>query len=242
MFTSVSNGIISRCWSRQFGWDEADGPLWSNPARLLPHGGDFKDYHGVMAMDVMSGSVVSVPQALQAVLGPVLLESGSTPTINATRLSPDLISDVIGPVFVGYAEVVTGIPRHPVQLLGAKDTAHISALEAACDATEWDHGGSVLGEAAVMCGVFSGGTLAALAGYEVWDTTVAHISIITHPEHRGQGYGHSAVAFLAKHAAWKKLLPQYRTMQANVPSMAIAQSLGFEHFATSVAVRLKGGE
>src|SRR6478736_4456082 len=105
MFSPASNGIISRCWSRQFGWDEADGPLWAKPARLLPHGGDFEDYHGVMAMDALSGSVVSVPQALQAELGPALLESSATPTENATRLSPDLISDIIGPVFIGYAEV-----------------------------------------------------------------------------------------------------------------------------------------
>jgi GNAT superfamily N-acetyltransferase len=242
MFSSVSHGIISRCWSRQFGWDEGDGPLWSKPARLLSNGGGFKDYHGVMAMDALSGSVVSVPQVLQSELGPALLESSAPPTENAIRLSPDLISDIIGPVFIGYAEVVTGVPHHPVQLLGTKDTAYLSALEAACDATEWDHGGSVMGEAAVMCGVFVDGTLASLAGYEVWDSTIAHISVITHPDHRGQGYGHSAVAFLAKHAAWKKLFPQYRTLEANKPSMAIAQSLGFEHFATSVAVRLKRGE
>lgn len=240
MFSATSNGIISRCWSRHFGWDEAAGPLWSSPARLLSHGGELMDYHGVMAMDGLQGAVVSVPAALRSELEPALLSIDSPPTVKAAQLPPDKVAGVIGPAFIGYAEVVISPPRHPVQLLGAKDAHHIDAFQQACDATEWEHGGSNAGDAAVICGLFAGPTLAALAGYEIWDGTVAHISIITHPEHRGQGYGHSAVAFLAKHALWKKLLPQYRTLEGNKASMAIAQTVGFEYFATSVAVRLRG--
>jgi GNAT superfamily N-acetyltransferase len=239
MFSPASHGTISRCWSRHFGWDEADGPLWSNPARLLVHGGELTDYHGVMAMDGLDGSVVSVPSTLRSELEPALLDIGAPPTVKATQLPQDKVADVIGPAFIGYAEVVISPAHHQVQLLSAKDEEHIASLQQACDATEWEHGGSSVGKAAVICGLFAGSTLAALAGYQVWDGAVAHISVITHPEHRGQGYGHSAVAFLAKHALWKKLLPQYRTLKSNQPSMAIAQTLGFEYFATSVAVRLK---
>lgn len=239
MFSPSTSGIISRCWSRHFGWDEANGPLWSSPARVVPHGGELMNYHGVMAMDGPEGSVVSVPSPLQGELEPALLESGASPTINATRLPPDMVSMVLGPAYIGYAEVVTGSPRHQVQLLGRKDALAVASLQEACETVDWESGGSDLEVAPVACGVFAGETLVALAGYEIWDGTVAHISIVTHPGHRGEGFGRSAVAFLARHAQWKKLLPQYRTLEGNAPSMAIARSLGFEHFGTSVAVRFK---
>jgi GNAT superfamily N-acetyltransferase len=193
----------------------------------------------MMVMDIPNGSVISLPPSHLEEFAPVLLAPGAAPTENARNLPPDIISRIVGPAFVGYAEVVTGRPLHPVQLLGPKEAAHIAALQEACDPTEWEHGGSSLEVADVVCGVFAGETLAALAGYEIWDGTVAHISIITHPEHRGLGYGRSSVAFLARHAEWKQLLPQYRTLEDNVPSIAIARALGFEHFGTSVAVRLK---
>jgi hypothetical protein len=37
------------------------------------------------------------------------------------------------------------------------------------------------------------------------------------------------------------LVPQYRTLEANKSSMAIARALGFELYATTVAVRLTPG-
>ncbi|MEZ0273905.1 MAG: GNAT family N-acetyltransferase, partial [Roseimicrobium sp.] len=151
-------------------------------------------------MDIPEGSVISLPPALLEDLAPVLLASGTPPTENAKKLPPDQISRVIGPAFIGYAEVVTGSPLHPVQLLGPKEAADIALLQEACDATEWEHGGSSLEEADAICGVFAGDTLAALAGYKIWDGTIAHISVVTHPEHRGMGYGRSSVAFLARHA------------------------------------------
>ncbi len=242
MFSPSTCSTISRCWSRLFGWDETLGPLWANPPRVIAHGGDHMNYHGMMVMDIPGGSVISLPHSHLEELAPVLLAGDTPPTENARNFPPDQVSRVIGPAFIGYAEVVTGSPLHPVQLLGPKEAPQIARLQEACDAGEWEQGGSSLDGADAVCGVFAGDTLASLAGYEIWDGTVAHISIVTHPEHRGMGYGRSSVAFLARHAAWKKLLPQYRTLEENVPSLAIARSLGFEHFGTSVAVRLKGAE
>jgi predicted GNAT family acetyltransferase len=68
--------------------------------------------------------------------------------------------------------------------------------------------------------------------------TSSHIAVITHPDFRGRGYGRSAVAHLAARALAAGLLPQYRTLVANHSSIHVAQSLGFELYATSMAVRL----
>ena len=85
--------------------------------------------------------------------------------------------------------------------------------------------------------MFANGELIALAGYETWGGTIAHISIVTHPSHRNQGAGRTAVAGVTQHALRAGLLPQYRTLQSNQPSIRIAEALGFSAYATSMAVR-----
>jgi predicted GNAT family acetyltransferase len=67
---------------------------------------------------------------------------------------------------------------------------------------------------------------------------IAHISIITHPDHRGLSLGRSAVAHLAGRAIAAGLLPQYRTLESNQASMRVAELLGFRSYATSVSIRL----
>jgi GNAT superfamily N-acetyltransferase len=121
----------------------------------------------------------------------------------------------------------------------ARDGAAVSRLQAACSEQEWEHGGSDPAHGRTF-GVFDGGgELEALAGYEIWDETIAHISIVTHPARRGKGSGRAAVARAAEHALEAGLLPQYRTLRANAPSMSLARRLGFSEYGFSVYVRLE---
>lgn len=102
---------------------------------------------------------------------------------------------------------------------------------------DWDNlSESITPETSAAC--FAGETLAALATYEVWGGRLAHIGVVTHPVHRGRGHGRSAVAHLARMALAAGLIPQYRALESNIPSIRIAEALGFRCFATSVAVRL----
>jgi RimJ/RimL family protein N-acetyltransferase len=80
--------------------------------------------------------------------------------------------------------------------------------------------------------------LLALAGYEVWNDTIAHIAVVTHPLHRGRSLGGAAVALAARHALQARLVPQYRTLRANAPSLGIASRLRFREYGFSVYVRL----
>jgi predicted GNAT family acetyltransferase len=89
-----------------------------------------------------------------------------------------------------------------------------------------------------VAGVFADGVLAAAAGYEVWGETIAHIAVVTHPAFRGRGLGAAAVSRIAAEAVERGLLAQYRTLEANAPSLAIADRLGFQPYARSLAVRL----
>jgi len=78
-----------------------------------------------------------------------------------------------------------------------------------------------------------------MAGYKVWGREIAHISIVCAPRHRGDGLASAAVACAAQHALSAGLVPQYRTLASNGPSMAVAGKIGFEAYGFSVSVRLE---
>jgi predicted GNAT family acetyltransferase len=147
---------------------------------------------------------------------------------------------VIGPAFVGYTDEEAFRPAkdEDTRLLTAQDMTALADLREACSALEWRDGGSQLGEQPVV-GAFDRQCLVAAAGYKVSANVIAHTSVITHPQYRGQGYGKAVVSKLTAEALSRGLVPQYQTLEANIPSVVIAQALGFERYATTVAVRLK---
>lgn len=205
--------------------------------RSAVHGPELEGYGGVFALFRNGGVTVSCPPDVVAAVEGLL-------TDRAAVLEPEgfiaavrgITARVIGPAYIGYAEkLVTQDPQAARNLL-AGDGPAVYALQRACDPNEWDHGGSAMGQP--LSGVFDGGMLAALAGYEVWGGKIAHISVITHPDVRGRGHGRSVVAHAAARAAKAGLLPQYRTLEANAPSIAVAEALGFIRYGCSVAVRL----
>jgi GNAT superfamily N-acetyltransferase len=119
------------------------------------------------------------------------------------------------------------------------DAASVARLRDGCTTEEWDHGGSDP-ETAPAFGCFDAqGDLLALAGYKTWGEEIAHLSIFSARDHRGRGFGRAAVAWAARHALDAGLLPPYRTLVANGPSMGIATRLGFERYGFSVFVRLR---
>jgi GNAT superfamily N-acetyltransferase len=145
---------------------------------------------------------------------------------------------IIGPAFIGYADAATFVHMETdgARPIDGADEVAIAELRHACDPTQWEHGGP--GEASTCVGLFRGSTLAALASFELWGTRIAHISVITHPAFRSCGLGKAAVAALARLALERNLVAQYRTLAANLPSMAIARGLGFQRYALTLAIRV----
>jgi GNAT superfamily N-acetyltransferase len=209
--------------------------LFGQPLHIVVHGTDLADYEGIFALFRCGAATISFPPDRVESLRHLLPSPPFTPDRFAGAFDGSSFV-VIGPAYIGYAEVVR-LPSHPVRSLTKRDASAAGTLQAACTETEWEHGGSVVGEHP-SSGVFVGSELAAVAGYEVWGGTIAHISVITHPAFRGRGFGRSAVAHLASAALAAGLVPQYRTLESNRASIRIAETLGFTHYATSVAVRL----
>jgi GNAT superfamily N-acetyltransferase len=226
--------IATNYWAAHLGC--APEELFTEPFRIVPHGNELADYNGVFALFRDDKAIASIPGDRTApLLGLLQLHTGvHSPQSLAFALGP-VATKLVGPAWIGYADAAPA-PLNSARALAVDDADALRSLQQACDPMEWDDGGSTIDQP--CSGVFAGGQLAALAGYEVWGGTIAHLYVITHPAFRGRGYGRSAVAHLAARALAAGLLPQYRTLQANVSSIRIAQALGFEPYATSMAVRL----
>jgi GNAT superfamily N-acetyltransferase len=227
--------IVESYWAAQFGVPRE--LLFTEPLSITTHAGELEDYRGVFVLSRDGAKVISLPSAYAESLRPIILKLSSNSSLEdlAPVLQP-IASAVLGPAFIGYADEIPP-PLHPSRALTLKDAPAVAALRAACGEIEWEHGGSNT-SANPASGVFMGDQLAALSAYEVWGGTIAHISVITHPEHRGRGFGTAAVAHLSARALAAGLLPQYRTLDANQPSIRLAGSIGFVRYATSLAIRL----
>ncbi len=227
---------VTRYWAAETGCAAAE--LFREPLSVVPHGPLLADYDGIFALFREGAARVSLPRDRFEALQARLPDPPFTPDELAGCFTQAGFR-VIGPAFIGYARECTPCPG-AVRVLEEPDLPLAREFQAACSEEEWDHGGSEVG-ASPASGAFAGEALAALAGYEIWDGGIAHISVVTHPGYRGRGYGRQAVAHLAARALAAGLVPQYRTLEANTPSMRIAEALGFQCYACSVAVRLEGG-
>ena len=225
--------IVSRYWAKHLGF--AEGALFDEQFKVVSHGGELTNYNGVVALARGQRIVASTPPDridLKDLLAGIV-----DPSLSAVHmvLQP-VASRVIGPAFIGYADEVREIASEAVSL-GATHVAAVDALRFSCLPEEWEHGGTDV-TSCPASGVFERGRLVALAGYEIWGGAIAHISVLAHPQFRARGFGKCAVAHIARRAMGAGLVPQYRTLESNLPSLRIARDLGFVHYATSVAFRL----
>jgi GNAT superfamily N-acetyltransferase len=203
------------------------------------------DYWGIFVFRRGAAVVITVPAVLWTALETPLrrLKAADVDDEAAVRaLVEHPIDRIVGPAYLGYADHRTFLPQPDpaTRLLQATDAGAVEQLRLACSPADWEHGGRSLGQQPAV-GRFLAGELVALASWEVWDDTIAHIYVVTHPAHRRRGYGKAVVSAIAAEALARGLVPQYRTLERNLPSVGIALALGFRQYATTLAVRLAPG-
>ena len=211
------------------------------------HAGELAGDDGIWILAVGPWPLVSLPSTAI----PLLWERAqvwSRETIATSGalvegLRPIRPNQIVGPAFIGYAtrESLMKDSKKPARQLVEADGAAATALRTLCSAEAWEHGGSEVGRVPTFGAFHDAGGLAALAGYERWGQ-IAHISIVSAPPFRGQGFGTAAVLAAAEHALENGLVPQYRTLKANEPSMRVAERLGFQEYGVSVYVKVDAAE
>jgi GNAT superfamily N-acetyltransferase len=243
MLDSATIETVDRYWTSDLGCSRDD--LYSRQTLIVPHSTSLSDYHGIFVFLHDELLLISVPRSLIDVIRRNAEGWSRSAALQEDRLRALVsypIEKVIGPAFVGYTNRANfrPTPAAGAHVLGQQDITALEDLRSACSELEWEHGGSQLGDRPVV-GKYSGDQLVAVSGYQLWDGEIAHIYVITHPQHRGKGYGKSVVSRITDEVLDQGLVPQYRTLEDNVSSMAIARSLGFERYATTVAMRLRPG-
>ena len=242
MLARATLAAVDGYWAAFLGVTRAD--LRPPEPWVVAHA-ELGDYRGMYAQSFGAAPVVSLPVELLERFGTAAARAAAGAWAEDEdrwrAVFGERVQAVVGPAAVAYADA--GTLRHfaadaELRVLGDADRRALDAFRRALPAQEWEHGGPEPGSGPVV-GAFAGGELAAVAGYEVWGGRIAHLSIVTHPAHRGRGLGALAVALAARTALDRGLLPQYRTLLANTPAMSIARRLGFVPYATSLAVRLR---
>jgi RimJ/RimL family protein N-acetyltransferase len=127
---------------------------------------------------------------------------------------------------------------HSASLLKKKDADKLKNLASACGMEAWGHASIDFSDDHIFV-CEKDGTIVAAANFKHKSPSTVAIGIATHPEHRGKGYGKSAVSAAIQSAHELGYLVTYQTLETNLSSIAVANSLGFKQFGQSMAVRFK---
>lgn len=237
--------VADRWWARDFACPASE--LRPVATRVQEHAGPLVESSGIWILAVGPSPLISLPRAAMAQLA-IRARTWSTALISdsaalAAEIGPLKVRRIVGPAFIGYgtAQTLNLSLAAGARELTRGDDEGVARLRAACSAEEWEHGGSDPHLVPSFGCTSDQGDVLALAGYKTWGREIAHISIVCAPQQRGRGLASAAVACAARHALAAGLLPQYRTLASNGPSMAVAKRLGFETYGLSVSVRLEPG-
>lgn len=161
------------------------------------------------------------PAALQAALGPAFERS-------------------IGPAFQGCLAPERFVARAEpaVRSVSAAELHAVETFRRECRREEW--GASGLDDAERWRhAYFDGERMAAMAGFRAWNDHAGGPCVLTHPEFRGRGCGAAVVAAVVAEALSHGMLLLYQTLEANQAAVGVALSLGYERYASHLAVRLR---
>jgi GNAT superfamily N-acetyltransferase len=231
---------IDAYWSSYFGCPLSDPQ--TPRAVVVPHA-TLHGYQGAFLFRRDRSCILSVPTEVLAPVTHAVLDrepEGVFDSAFLTGVFGDAVERTIGPAWLGYADDMDLRPVETVgvRLLHADDDVALHRLAQACSETDWEHSGIRFDRLPVY-GSVRGDEILAAAGYELWGERLAHIGVVTHTAHRGRGCGKAVVSAIAASALREGLIPQYRTLESNTASVALARSLGFQEYAVTIAVRFR---
>jgi GNAT superfamily N-acetyltransferase len=240
MTRSASLHAVVAFWAAHLGC--RDVQLAQPGTTVVRNGPDLAGYRGATVILRPPACVLAVPEDwYEPVAGAVGLRPPSE-VFDATVLRQVFgaaVDRVVGPAWLGYADASDHrpAPTRGTRLLTGQDLPELRRLAAACGPAAWEHSG-IDPERPPVFGCFAGDALVAAGTLERWGDQLLQVGIVTDPAHRGRGYGKAVVSAMTAHGLALGGVVQYRTLQANLPSVGIARALGFQRFAQTLAIRL----
>lgn len=229
---------IDEHWASFFGLSVAD--FIKCELKVVPHA-QLQDYQGAWLFRRGSSVVISVlPDWVEKIETQVQRQSQNIVTDrDFIALFGESVEKIIGSAYQGYLEESNfRLVASSVRLLSSADDNALQELAAVCEVEEWENSNIQVGQHPNF-GIFSGNCLVAASNYQVQRDAVAMPGILTHPSHRGQGYGKAVLSAATEHGLSKGFLMLYQTLVVNGSAIAVAESLGYQQYATHLAVRLR---
>ena len=194
------------------------------------------------AGSVAAGALITAPDETQAAsvrdnLATVIPEQATDRT--AWRpMWPSEPGRILGPAELAYLDRPDFAPRSG-EPVGAVALAEITDAVAAL---EHDAGPDDVNEVGItdatspLFVIWRGTTVAAVCAYRPWVGRLAHMMVLTHPDHRGRGLAQRAATEAARHALEAGLIPQWRARVR--ASQAVAGALGYTTVGAQLSLRL----
>lgn len=191
--------------------------------------------------------VVAVPPAIRdsfATDAETLRDAASPAEAAVTDALADTdrrVDRVHGPYFLGYVDESSFSPVDAdARLLVGADRDAFEELRGRVPEDEWARASPVF-RPGQTAGLFEGDELVAVG-------TLTHlpfpdVGVAVDPEHRGHGYGSDVVSKITATAfdVDRDAIVRYRTRESLSTSVALAESMGYEHWATSAVLVLDQG-
>jgi GNAT superfamily N-acetyltransferase len=227
-------------WAKYLGVDPSD---WASEGISVRAHVGLVGYGGLWCFRRRDRIVVSVPAGWATTLKESLENCEPDALFEETLLKEVLGSDferLIGPVFQGCLDIgrFRPAPFTNARLVVPSDAAEVQQFRSECGAEAWEVGGldEVKGH---MAAYVDGHKIRAMAGYRPWNDLAGDPCVLTHPEFRRRGYGAGVVSSVVAAALDEGKTLLYQTLEANRGAVQMALNLGYEQYASHVAVRLK---
>lgn len=231
---------VDGAWAAGLGCDVA--LLRSPGAHLVPGGPEFSGYNAVYLARFDRTVLVYCPDDLRQIAADVLR---STPpddvfTVGTVeRIAEGRLEVVRGPGWHGFVddEHFVSMPDPVGERLSVADR-RLADLARACGAEEWAEAGFVFDEGEVY-GVEVEGHLVAAGNMNPFRGRPADVGLLTHPDHRGQGWAKRLASRMIADALPHVGVVRYRSRTTNAASLAVAQALGFVGRGENLVGRLR---
>ena len=229
---------IDEFWAHVFSIDPSE--LWLPGVHVSPHrqSTGFAEFGGAFVLVRADGCRITAPAGLvetvRAGVSAWKASDGLDPERWRSMFGPAISTS--GPSWQGYADLTTVAPPQD----RAADVREVSwhdalALEPACDADEWELAGFNKGDSRYFL-LFAEAQPVAAASLTRWRHEHDEVTVLTHPAHRGRGYGAAVASVAARVAVENHGISRYRAHLTNRASLAIGVRIGYREYATQLSV------
>lgn len=216
-------------------WEDATragrDTLVSGVTRFVERG----DFGAAMTVTIGTVRIAVAPDSALAALKTLPVEQLHDAEAICEELSGTSNAKVIGTAELWYLDSLIDRPSEHVSRATETDA---ESMRVSVSLEEWDEAGiATMEHRWVLRG--EDGLPLAIAGFDLWRDRIAQIGVITHGQHRRNGYAERIGCQVISFAVSMGLIAQWRSRVGNQASSKLARGLGFTLLGLQTTVALE---